>query len=78
MQSATERDTYVEIVWENIQPGTENNFNTYPDTRISNFGVPYDYESVMHYSAYAFSINGEKTIIAIFVSVICNSSKICH
>jgi hypothetical protein len=70
MQSATDRDTYVEIVWDNIQPGTENNFNTYPATRISTFGVEYDYESVMHYGATAFSINGQRTIIPIFVSTL--------
>ena len=65
MQSATERDEYVKIVWENIQPGTENNFNTYGADRISQFQVPYDYGSVMHYSSTAFSINGEDTIVAL-------------
>lgn len=64
MQSATERDDYVTIVFENIQPGTENNFNTYPANRIYQYQVPYDYGSVMHYPATAFSINGQPTIIA--------------
>ena len=63
MQSATERDQYVEIVWANIQAGTENNFNTYPATQISQFGVEYDYGSVMHYPKTAFSVNGQATII---------------
>lgn len=39
MHSATERDDYVEIVWENIQNGTQNNFVKYDATYISNFGV---------------------------------------
>lgn len=65
MQSATERDDFVDIVWENIEPGKEHNFNTYGVDRISNFGVTYDYGSVMHYSSKAFSVNGERTIVAL-------------
>ncbi|PNF32679.1 hypothetical protein B7P43_G13113 [Cryptotermes secundus] len=61
-QSATERDDYVTIHWENIQEGTENNFNKYNASTITSFGVEYDYNSVMHYGAYAFSKNGEITI----------------
>lgn len=65
MQSATERDEYVDIVWDNIEAGKEHNFNTYDSARISQFGVKYDYGSVMHYSSLAFSVNGEKTIVAL-------------
>ena len=43
MQSATERDEYVEIVFDKIQQGTENNFNIYGAAVINNFGVEYDY-----------------------------------
>lgn len=67
MQSATERDEYVKIIWENIQAGTENNFNTYTKEQIYQFQVPYDYGSVMHYSATAFTTNGEVTIQALDV-----------
>ena len=63
MQSATERDDFVTIVWENIQSGTQNNFNKYEADRISQYKVEYDYGSVMHYSATAFSINGSATIV---------------
>lgn len=63
MQSATERDDYVKIEWDNIQPGTANNFNKYDANRITNFNVEYDVTSVMHYSAYAFSYNGFATIV---------------
>ncbi|XP_069691834.1 zinc metalloproteinase nas-13-like [Periplaneta americana] len=61
-QSATERDDFVEIYWENIQSGREGNFNKYSASTISSFGVKYDYDSIMHYGAYAFSKNGKKTI----------------
>lgn len=64
MQSATERDDFVDIVWENIQPGKEHNFNIYGNDKIYQFGVTYDYGSVMHYSSMAFSNNGERTIVA--------------
>lgn len=63
MQSATERDDFVRIAWENIQAGTEGNFNKYEADRISNFGELYDVTSVMHYGAFGFSRNGFATII---------------
>ncbi|XP_058130739.1 seminal metalloprotease 1-like [Anopheles coustani] len=62
-QSASDRDEFVDIIWENIQQGTENNFNIYPDTTVTDFNVRYDYGSVMHYGATAFSINGQRTIV---------------
>lgn len=63
MQSAHDRDEYVQIKWENIQEGTENNFNKYSAAQVSHFEEKYDYSSVMHYSAKAFSKNGEPTIV---------------
>lgn len=61
--SATERDEYVDIVWEKIQAGTENNFVRYEESVISSYGVEYDYGSVMHYPTVAFSIDGSPTIV---------------
>ena len=43
MQSATERDEYVKIVYDKIQQGSENNFNVFGAAVINNFGVEYDY-----------------------------------
>uniref|UniRef100_A0A182Q180 Metalloendopeptidase n=1 Tax=Anopheles farauti TaxID=69004 RepID=A0A182Q180_9DIPT len=62
-QSASDRDEFVDIIWENIEKGTENNFNIYTDSVVTDFGVRYDYGSVMHYGATAFSINGQRTIV---------------
>jgi len=63
MQSTFDRDDYVIIAYDNIQPGTENNFNKYTKDTVTNFGVSYDYSSVMHYSPNGFSINGKPTIV---------------
>lgn len=62
-QSATDRDEWVTIVWDNITPGREHNFDKYDNETVTDYGVLYDYGSVMHYSAKAFSKNGEPTIL---------------
>lgn len=50
-----DRDKYVTIDWKNIEQEHERNFQKYPRDLGSSFGKPYDYESVMHYSKFAFS-----------------------
>ncbi|KAK9686990.1 Astacin (Peptidase family M12A) [Popillia japonica] len=67
-QSATERDDYVTIMWENITPGTEHNFNKFGADVITSFGQPYDYYSVMHYDAWAFSFNGLPTVVPVDIN----------
>nr|XP_040234261.2 seminal metalloprotease 1-like [Anopheles coluzzii] len=62
-QSASDRDQFVQIVWDNIEDGKEHNFNIYDSDTVTDFSVQYDYGSVMHYSSTAFSKNGEKTIV---------------
>jgi len=62
-QSASNRDDYVRIAEENIQENRLHNFNKYSKTEVDDFNQEYDYGSVMHYSAYAFTKNGEMTII---------------
>lgn len=43
MHSSHDRDRYVQIMWDNIQPGTENNFVLYGTNYVTHFEVPYDY-----------------------------------
>ncbi|CAH1143211.1 unnamed protein product, partial [Phyllotreta striolata] len=62
-QSRHERDDYVTINWNNIKSSSKDNFKKSPESYESGFDVPYDYESVMHYSRFAFSANGQPTII---------------
>jgi hypothetical protein len=42
--------------------GRENNFEKAQSSMIDSQGIGYDYRSVMHYSANAFSKNGQATI----------------
>ncbi|XP_071563535.1 seminal metalloprotease 1-like [Temnothorax nylanderi] len=62
-QSAADRDEWVTIHWENIKSGKEHNFNKYDNRTVTDYGIAYDYKSVMHYSSHAFSRNGEPTIM---------------
>lgn len=41
------------------------NFEKMSEEEISSYGVSYDYESVLHYSPYAFSMNDRQTIEAL-------------
>lgn len=59
MQSSVDRDDYVNIKWENIPEEYEQNFKAYLTT---DFGLGYDYLSVMHYGEFAFSENDEPTL----------------
>lgn len=63
MQSAHDRDDYVTINWNSMATSSKPNFVKYPSYIVSHFGTTYDYDSVLHYSAYAFSITGEPTIV---------------
>jgi len=58
-----DRDEYVTIVFEKIQPGKEYNFEKMSEECFTIFGLSYDYESVLHYSRNHFSIDGSETII---------------
>lgn len=59
-QSRADRDAYIQILWDNIEDNYLYNFNQHL-TDGQDYG-DYDYQSIMHYTAYAFSKNGEKTI----------------
>ncbi|KAM6945898.1 high choriolytic enzyme 1-like [Aplochiton taeniatus] len=61
-QTRSDRDRYVVISWENIDPQNAYNFNL---ANTNNLNTPYDYSSVMHYGSTAFSINGRDTITPI-------------
>uniref|UniRef100_A0A182Q735 Metalloendopeptidase n=1 Tax=Anopheles farauti TaxID=69004 RepID=A0A182Q735_9DIPT len=63
MQSASDRDFYVQINYAAIAADKVSNFDRYSSNVIEDFGIPYDYDSVMHYGSTAFTFNGQPTII---------------
>ncbi|GMT05974.1 hypothetical protein PENTCL1PPCAC_28148, partial [Pristionchus entomophagus] len=62
-QSRTDRDDFITILWNNIQPGMQGQFEKYGQSTIQSLGTDYDYTSIMHYGNKAFSRNGQPTIV---------------
>uniref|UniRef100_A0A1B6D601 Metalloendopeptidase n=1 Tax=Clastoptera arizonana TaxID=38151 RepID=A0A1B6D601_9HEMI len=50
-----DRDNHVQIVLEHIMSGQEYNFNKLTDEEVNSLGLPYDYDSIMHYARNTFS-----------------------
>lgn len=63
-QSRADRDEHIKIWWENIQTGTEHNFDSYTDTPWSGQDLTpdLDFGSIMMYGPYSFSKDGQPTI----------------
>ncbi|XP_026074833.1 high choriolytic enzyme 1-like [Carassius auratus] len=59
-QSRADRDKYVTIMWSNIWKDRLRNFEKF---KTNNLDTPYDYGSIMHFGKYAFSEDGEPTIV---------------
>ena len=60
-QSRPDRDEYIRILTENMNPGTQSNFRIQEE--IDSMGVGYDYNSIMHYSSTTFG-SGRTTLVA--------------
>lgn len=76
-QSRLDRDKFVTIVDSAIEDGRKSNFAKLPLKTYT----PYDFESVMHYPAWAFSKTGASTIVPKpgfeqFASVMGNASRL--
>jgi len=63
-QSRPDRDNYIDIIWENIDPDNAYNFNKHSDSDVDSLGTPYDYYSMMQYDETSFSMNGNVTMVA--------------
>ncbi|XP_068602031.1 hatching enzyme 1.2 [Brachionichthys hirsutus] len=59
-QSRFDRDNYVTVMWPNIWRDRLRNFEKF---KTENLDLPYDYGSIMHFGMYAYSQDGEPTIV---------------
>lgn len=59
-QSRFDRDKYVTVMWPNIWRDRLRNFEKF---KTDSMNLPYDYGSIMHFGMYAYSRDGEPTII---------------
>ncbi|XP_072300486.1 hatching enzyme 1.2 [Eucyclogobius newberryi] len=59
-QSRFDRDNYVTIMWPHIWRDRLRNFEKF---KTDNLNLPYDYNSIMHFGMYAYSQDGQPTII---------------
>ncbi|MGK0617415.1 M12 family metallopeptidase [Meiothermus cerbereus] len=67
--SREDRDSFVQVLWGNIQDGRGHNFNRHVD---DGFDIgPYDFESIMHYDCFAFSRNGMPTLQILTPGITC-------
>lgn len=62
-QSREDRDRFIRVLWGNIQPGMEHNFNQH--ITDGDDVSAYDFAAIMHYPTWAFSRNGQPTIQAL-------------
>eukprot|EP00092_Neocalanus_flemingeri_P031468 GFUD01034175.1.p1 GENE.GFUD01034175.1~~GFUD01034175.1.p1 ORF type:complete len:301 (+),score=46.39 GFUD01034175.1:53-904(+) len=62
-QTRSDRDNYVTIKWGNIEEEEYSNFRKVNSDVWSNYGLPYDYRSVMHYRGTDFAKNGRRLTI---------------
>jgi hypothetical protein len=61
-QSRADRNTFVTVQWGNIQSGRDHNFDRKTGSSGRDLDT-YDYRSIMHYGPFAFSGNGNATLV---------------
>uniref|UniRef100_A0A0N5AHW8 Metalloendopeptidase n=1 Tax=Syphacia muris TaxID=451379 RepID=A0A0N5AHW8_9BILA len=59
-----DRDLFVTIIWNNVMPGANTDFEKISARGLSYYGEKYDYFSIMHYEATEGSRNGRNTLEA--------------
>ena len=65
-QSRPDRDEHVNIIYDNIKSGAQDQFELIGEDEVDSLGVGYDYNSIMHYDPHLFAVDRRKeTIIAL-------------
>lgn len=62
-QCRYDRDEHLDIFFNNVEKGSENNFIKLEKNKAITFGIPYDYGSVMQYTYTSFSQNDNVTML---------------
>ena len=57
-----DRDQYIDVIYDNIQRGLEDQFYKYRAGETDTLGLGYDIQSIMHYDRDTFSRDGSDTI----------------
>ena len=57
-----DRDQYIDVIYDNIQRGFEDQFYKYRPGETDTLGLGYDLRSIMHYDKNTFSRDGSDTI----------------
>uniref|UniRef100_A0A3P9IQB8 Metalloendopeptidase n=1 Tax=Oryzias latipes TaxID=8090 RepID=A0A3P9IQB8_ORYLA len=60
-QSRFDRDNYITVMWPNIWRDRLRNFEKF---KTDSLDLPYDYGSIMHFGMYAYSMDGQPTLVA--------------
>uniref|UniRef100_A0A0N5BG20 Metalloendopeptidase n=1 Tax=Strongyloides papillosus TaxID=174720 RepID=A0A0N5BG20_STREA len=58
-----DRDSYIDVKYENIKPSSQFNFVRYDLTEASSYNLKYDFGSVMHYNRYITTKNNQETMV---------------
>ncbi|KHJ94695.1 astacin [Oesophagostomum dentatum] len=69
-QSRHDRDNYITLDVKNIEPDWIDQFEKETEATNENYGIPYDYGSIMHYGAASSSANGKPTMVPVDINYI--------
>jgi len=61
-QGRTDRNDFINIFWENMAEGMADQFDMVSDAEFSDYGVPYNTQSLMHYDSWSGSANGKAIV----------------
>ncbi|XP_035784366.1 zinc metalloproteinase nas-14-like [Anopheles albimanus] len=62
-QSRPDRDFYIRIQQDAMEPQQRQKLDRYKEGTIDDFGIPYDYESILHCPSDAFAASNRATVI---------------